>query len=53
MGLFKVNLKEINEYLKEFETLNNNIRRYLLENESKILKKIILLDNLCDKHIKN
>lgn len=47
--MLKVNMKEINKYLNEFEMVNNNLQRYLLDSESRIIEKIKLIDELMNK----
>lgn len=55
MGCFemlKINMKKINEYLNEIEFINNNIRNYLLESESRIINMMNLMDELSKKILK-
>ena len=47
--MLKVNMKEINKYLNEFEMVNNNLQRYLLDSESRIIEKIKLIHELMNK----
>ena len=49
LGMLKMNMKEIKEFLNEIELINTQFKSYILESESKIIEKINHLEKLENK----